>query len=565
MVDLQKIKGNFMSNLLKKYVIFLGITTLIITLGINVILFLYSNYVAKNELKNLNSKIDIVLSNRLNLLNSFSGRFANSTSDMNELIAYFDRDTSDYLEYNLEQYYKREGVENNSIYTIIDSFYGLDEDLKTIQVELDGYNYIYYSSKENKFGEKIPKYVDNSKYITLSKALRNPITLDTVGIAHFSFSQEELINKLGRGKDGMNINFIIVSPTGRIISSSTDLVEKALKDSSKLMELLGSGKYLYTKSNNRQGYAIVTYIKKIDVFNHVNVLHFIIILSGFISIGILSVLLYKIFSEYQYQIDDILTTLKKIMEGGLDHRINMDRKKGELYVLSQYMNKMIDSVCIYTKNIYELKIKQKDAEMKALQFQINPHFLYNTLEYIRMSAVMEGAEELGDMVYEFSTLLRGNTSAEKTLTLEKEVEFCEKYMYLFKLRYPDKVNYEISIEDEVKNIEMPKFSIQPLVENYFVHGINYLQSENLIRVKASIEKECLLIQIIDNGVGIEKDKLRKINAYLRGEDVYISKSIGIANVHERLKLFFGVKYAMKFNEEMQRGTKIVIRIQNYKL
>ena len=120
---------------------------------------------------------------------------------------------------------------------------------------------------------------------------------------------------------------------------------------------------------------------------------------------------------------------------------------------------MVDSLDQYIHDIYTLEIKQRDAHMRALQSQINPHFLYNTLEYIRMYALSRQQEELADVVYAFSTLLRNNINQEKTTTLAEEISFCEKYVYLYQMRYPDQFAYKFEIEETIADVEIPKFII----------------------------------------------------------------------------------------------------------
>lgn len=200
--------------------------------------------------------------------------------------------------------------------------------------------------------------------------------------------------------------------------------------------------------------------------------------------------------------------------------------------------------------------------MRALQSQINPHFLYNTLEYIRMSAVSEGADELAEVVYNFAALLRNNISQEKTVTLENELKFCEKYVYLYQMRYPDSIAYSFSIEESIKSLPIPKFAIQPLIENYFQHGIDYLKMENAIGVKAYRENEEIVIKISDNGLGMSEIQYGAINEALAFNHEVKVNSVGIHNVNTRLRLYYGSSYHMKYSSTENGGTTIVIRFKD---
>ena len=132
---------------------------------------------------------------------------------------------------------------------------------------------------------------------------------------------------------------------------------------------------------------------------------------------------------------------------------------------------MLDRLEKNIHDIYQLELSQKDANMRALQAQINPHFMYNTLEFLRMYAVMQSQDELADIIYEFSSLLRNNISDERETLLKQELEFCRKYSYLCMVRYPKSIAYGFKIDPELENMKIPKFTLQPLVENYFAHGV----------------------------------------------------------------------------------------------
>ena len=122
--------------------------------------------------------------------------------------------------------------------------------------------------------------------------------------------------------------------------------------------------------------------------------------------------------------------MNQISQGDSERRIDTSTKDQELLVIGNMINTMLDNMDKNIRDIYQLQLSQKDANMRALQAQINPHFMYNTLEFIRMYAVMQEQEELGDIIYEFSSLLRNNISDERVTTVENELEFCRKYSYL---------------------------------------------------------------------------------------------------------------------------------------
>ena len=230
---------------------------------------------------------------------------------------------------------------------------------------------------------------------------------------------------------------------------------------------------------------------------------------------------------------------------------------------------MLDRLEKNIHDIYQLELSQKDANMRALQAQINPHFMYNTLEFLRMYAVMESQNELADIIYEFSSLLRNNISDERETTLEKEVEFCRKYSYLCMVRYPKSIAYGFKIDSGIEEMRIPKFTLQPLVENYFAHGVDHRRSDNVISIKALRKDGHVEILVVDNGRGMSAEKLAEIQAKLAKrtfeptEDYSDGrKSIGIVNVHERFVLYFGERYQISVESSEQEGVQYRITIQD---
>ncbi|CJG67948.1 histidine kinase [Streptococcus pneumoniae] len=207
---------------------------------------------------------------------------------------------------------------------------------------------------------------------------------------------------------------------------------------------------------------------------------------------------------------------------------------------------MLDRLEKNIHDIYQLELSQKDANMRALQAQINPHFMYNTLEFLRMYAVMQSQDELADIIYEFSSLLRNNISDERETLLKQELEFCRKYSYLCMVRYPKSIAYGFKIDPELENMKIPKFTLQPLVENYFAHGVDHRRTDNVISIKALKQDGFVEILVVDNGRGMSAEKLANIREKLsqRNFEHQASysdqrQSIGIINVHERFVLYFG--------------------------
>ena len=197
------------------------------------------------------------------------------------------------------------------------------------------------------------------------------------------------------------------------------------------------------------------------------------LLYSFIGLGLLALIMCLIGICFVLRLwikplRDLQAIILRIGAGDADVRAAA-KGSPELVDLAQTFNAMLDQIDNLMQQVKEEEQNARRYELRALSAQINPHFMYNTLEFLRMYAVMENQNELADIIYEFSSLLRNNISDERETTLKQEVEFCRKYSYLCMVRYPKSIAYGFKIDPELEEMRIPKFTLQPLVENYFAH------------------------------------------------------------------------------------------------
>lgn len=519
------------------------------------------------------SRLADILSENENKINRIAIELTNNQEKVANLFDYFQLSYSDYLSQSLS----REGIEGgiSSIYLPqkIANLYYADDKIESIAIDLKNYQEILYSNEQKKMGSKEKRMPDLKNQLTLSKTLMNPNTSEQIGTLYVTFSKQELNTIIDNSGAKNQLQTFIFSDrmkqlyANKIPNNNGMLqaeIEKGITKNSEIDFLSLSQQYYIYGSETASGMQVLTAVSKKSVaIQSFNAIFFILLGSALINLFLLY-FLYRIFRKYAYQVEDIVASVSQVSSGKLDWRITTADKEAELKDISTGINQMLDGINQYIEDIYTLEIKQKDAHMRALQSQINPHFLYNTLEYIRMYAVSEGAEELADVVYTFATLLRNNTSQEKTTTLKKELEFCEKYVYLYQMRYPGNIAYSFAIDSAIENLVIPKFSIQPLIENYFVHGIDYMRIDNVISVKANIEEDKITILIRDNGKGMSSEKIKDLNQSLMESHSKFGGSIGILNVNERLRSYFGESYRMCIQETQAHGVTISISFEKEK-
>lgn len=408
--------------------------------------------------------------------------------------------------------------------------YQIYPDLLGFSIRLDAIEGYFVSNIEQRAGmvltEAMPPIEGG---INLERFILHPLTFLPIGSIQMTFSNEEIEYVLNR-RENQQIEMIVLNNNREIIYQygTRGYLSPAERGNHFFSEVIG---------NN--GQRVMVSIPRASVYLSA-VIRLVFLLGTGIGLSfILFFILNRVFKKYTDEVRDIVFVTNKITGNHMQLRIHLDGKKGELLEISQSINKMLDSIDDHIETIYKLEIKQKEATLDALQTQINPHFLYNTLEFIRMYAVSEGQEELGDIVYNFGSLMRNNISYEKEIELKKELEFCRKYIELYKARNPERLSYKINFAAPfLEDMMIPKFTIQPLVENYLLHGLDYSRSNNKIEISVSRDDRGMKIEVSDNGKGLSPQRLNFIKDRLQNPQTEEGKSIGLASVALRLKIYY---------------------------
>lgn len=238
------------------------------------------------------------------------------------------------------------------------------------------------------------------------------------------------------------------------------------------------------------------------------------------------------------------------------------RSEDELRHLVDGINRMVKNLKLLFKRIRDEEENKKRAEIKALQFQldllqsqINPHFIYNTLNTISYFALKNGDESLRELIQSFNMLLRSSISVGNDfVTIAKELDLLRKYLKIQEYRYGKIFNMVFAVPGDLLQFKIPKLILQPIVENSIFHGIAPKGSKGTIKVEFQKEEKLIRIKVIDDGVGISKDNIKNILRGKRGKYKKGFNNIGLANITERLKLYFGDEYGLKIYSNLGIGT-----------
>lgn len=257
--------------------------------------------------------------------------------------------------------------------------------------------------------------------------------------------------------------------------------------------------------------------------------------------------------------------LKQIL-ASIDHakygdftKIDLNIRRDEYGIIAQALNEMSEQLEHYIRTEYILKLKQKEAEMKILQRQVNPHFLYNTLEIIRSCALMHEDTSVADAVFNLGSMFREIVKSGDTITFEQELEILTRYLKLMEFKFGGSFLYTIDFAPEIMEMSTVKFWLQPLCENFFVHGYDKSSRFNLLVVSGSVEPDCYLIQITDNGKKISLERLKEINGAINQKEAEAHHSIGLQNVFARLNYFYG-SVEMEISNNKEAGVCVSVRI-----
>ncbi|WP_461219389.1 sensor histidine kinase [Lapidilactobacillus salsurivasis] len=574
-------RTNNLARLVRLYAVIL-IIALTIAASILVLIQMrnYNSDVSQAREASINRASDILYT-RQHDTDTSAARLSDSAEKLRNLNHFFSDSPSAYLEYTFDHDI------NGSFYYLpnqLGSILRNNDDIKEIIINPAGDNRYYVFNSAGGRVIKSKKAPDVQGAFTVTSNLIDPTNLRTVATYYQIYDNTTLNDRLAQLTGNYQEQLFVTSYNGqqlyhyasagvtaaeqrrarrrlaRILKgSSFDALEQLNDQFAFHYDLLsvngGNADFVIIALNNRR--------KQLE--NNLRRVSWIILGWALIT-TLLFIMLRLTFSRYQEQLGGIMKAMRAIGNEELASRVPVPKNDGELRTLADGINGMLDQIQQYVQEIYQVQIDQQEANMRALQAQINPHFLYNTLEYIRMSALSAGEIELADVIYNFATLMRHSISTGTTnATLAEETQFVEKYIYLYQLRFPKQLAYQIRLDEDILPMRVPKFTLQPLVENYFVHGVDFSRDDNAIRLQGHRQdEETVIIEIINNGDPIPPARLAELQTWLAATDPTDPtvltqepvKSIGLRNVADRIKNFYGTKSHLEINNNEYGGVTI---------
>lgn len=409
--------------------------------------------------------------------------------------------------------------------------------------------------------------INNSRY---TFAIYQPIfdkykIKKPIGMLCLSVTEETLTRFYSHGNTNLPLETFIINSAGTIVSHadkskiSTDAnLKKILKKQDGSIEI--NGKLVMYKYFEDWDWYVVGTLPLSYILRDNNVLLVIILFIVLLTI-VAAIFISFIFSKRLLRpFDELIYRMSMVSNGDFTTRIELSPYGYDFSQVSDGFNIMVEQIKVLMEKIYDEQRQLKEIEFRALQAQINPHFLYNTLESIHWQALLGGNYDISTMVKALAGFYRISLSGgEDIIPLRSEAEHVENYMTIQEIRYKDKMESYIDIPEEFNDVRIPKMTLQPLVENSIYHGLKGKQVKGFIKITAVRDGEDLIVKTIDNGIGMSASQISNLNKTLEDNDSSTG-GYGVRNVHRRIKLFFGEPYGIFYECNEYGGVTANVRL-----
>ena len=404
--------------------------------------------------------------------------------------------------------------------------------------------------------------VDQSKYaygiLTLGKAIL--YNNEIIGYIIFDFSEEDIFNLI----TGYTASDIIITDRHNIIDATNNKYSDQLyrlKNDFRQIDGYSNidGNPYYIKKTSLKDTSLMVYsITNLDIFNRAFFIGGIFLFVLFLVIFYLMLFISKkVAYSKTITVNEIVKAIESIQEGNLDTKLEIN-SEDEFGIITKAYNKMlVDIKKLIESNKEEVALRMQ-SEIKELEAQFNPHFLFNTLETIRIMIKLD-KEKAGDIIVNLSALLRYGINNEiHSVKLKDDIGYINSYLKILKYRFGDKLQFNINIDDEVLEATIPKLLLQPVIENSIKYGFENKSTIN-IEITSRIKDEKIYIVIKDDGCGIDKERMYYLKRLLN-KNQNDTDTIGLYNIKKRIQLIYGDEYGIEVDSIEGEGTSVTIAL-----
>lgn len=404
---------------------------------------------------------------------------------------------------------------------------------------------------------------------SLSKAIRDKNTGEVLGVILLDIKHDiisQSIESITLGEKGFvfvidDNEHIVYTPTNPITYRvNPDWLKLDLEQVT--TRIKGEKYQIRQKYSDYMGWKIVGVFSLDEIMEPINTILYILIICLFITLTCIIVFSLKISQTITKPIIQLKRLMKRAEAGDLKVRFEVNYQD-EVSELGNNFNQMLDRIEDLIQMVYMEQKNKRTAELKVLQEQIKPHFLYNTLDTINWMAREYEAEDIVRVVDALTSMYRiGLSHGKDYITLEDEIKYVSNYLYIQKIRYGNKLDYEVIEEESLKECEVPKLILQPLIENAIYHGIKTKRGGGrLVICTRELEGNFMELSVEDDGSGMTPEKVEGLNQMLNeAATIEENKSFGLFYIKERLRIRYGNRFSVQVTSRKDLGTKVTIRI-----
>jgi two-component system sensor histidine kinase YesM len=315
-----------------------------------------------------------------------------------------------------------------------------------------------------------------------------------------------------------------------------------------------------TLLSDYSGWRIISLIPHEEMFHDLKTMQKTTILVITLVSSISLLLVFIVSAQIVHPLKKLASLMRLAENGDFNIKINVNNKD-EIGTLAQSFNSMTSKINGLIQEVYLEQIRQSELELQMLQSQINPHFIYNTLESISMMAIIHDDNTTSEMASNLGSILRyGINNTKKEVTVREELDNLEKYIYLQDIRFHSIYTIIINVDPELYSIHIIKLILQPIVENAIYHGMKDIRSDGKIIVNGyKQDKKLLIFEIIDNGKGMTDQLTKDLNDYINDNN-NLFNSIGLRNVNKRIKIKYGDEYGLEIQSTANSNTTVIVRL-----
>lgn len=413
------------------------------------------------------------------------------------------------------------------------------------------------------------RILETSRGYSFIYCLRDVITKVNIGAIQADYSVSEVQKFLSSNYPGVKGDFLVIDLEGNVLFDTSDSWYDApfpwaepfiscKKMDNVLVTLDHEKYYVNMEAHSYPNIRVIGLVsqKTLSADIRKNIALMLLATGSVTALTCIGIYLYLNSSSRQLNL--IYLTMLRIQNGELDSYIPVDNKhKNELVDISVSFNDMLRNLNLYIDKVYKTEIENQRYKLKALQSQINPHFLYNTLEAIRMKAVLQEEPEIGEMIYILSKIFRNSIKNESILPVRQEIENCKNYLRLCDIEYKNLFRYHFQVENALLTEPIIQHALLVMIENYIMHGFDSNRTDNYVHVTGCVENGFAVFRVRDNGFGIKTTELERLRLSFLEKSIDHVERIGLKNIYQRMKLLYGENCDLQILSEFGQGTEII--------